>query len=853
MGAIRSRRRSLIPLVAVLVLLTLSAAARAQTTTFTYQGRLVENGVPATGLFDFQFTLYDTSTVGTGTAQGPAIVVGSVQVSGGLFTVPLDYAAAGFPGADRFLEIAVKKPAEATFHTLGPRQPLTSDPYAIRSRAATIADGLSAACVSCVTSTQVLSIQGSQVTGTVPVPSVPAGSGFYVQNGTSAQTAASFNIDGTGSAGTLSASTQFNLGTNRFLAQPGLNTLVLGVNSGLANTTGSANSFVGINAGQNNTTGSSNQFFGFNAGRSTTTGGNNSFFGDAAGINNTNGVSNSYFGALSGFNATGSQNSFFGDRAGGSNTTGSSNSFFGSHAGAAASATSNNAYVGAQAGTNATSGGANSFFGANAGLNLASGASVTLMGANTSAPSGLDHATAIGADAAATASNTIVLGRTADLTQVSGIVNVVGSQVNFAGSRVLANPGNSNLFVGTGAGSANTTAGANTFVGSFAGNGNTTGTSNSFFGSDAGLANTTGKLNSFFGQGSGFGNTGDQNSFFGEAAGNGNQGSFNTFLGQAAGNNSGSGSENVFVGHSAGAAYGSASLNTFVGDRAGFTTPLPANPTGGSNTTLGASANVTAGLNDATAIGANAQVTQSNSVVLGQPGARVGIGNTAPQSKLHITDGTSNVFLGAATVNCGGSFGAVGFLPGLSCNNYALLGGDNDTYINRPSGGSIHFRQNNFEQVTITSGGTLRLLALGSAGGSPLCWNGNGEIAFCSSSLRYKKDLRPFGAGMALINRLRPISFNWKSGGRPDVGLGAEDVARVEPRLVTYNDQGEVEGVKYDHLGVVFINAFKEQQAQIDAQRREIAVQQERLDTQEKEIESLRRLIGERLATARVQ
>jgi hypothetical protein len=50
-----------------------------------------------------------------------------------------------------------------------------------------------------------------------------------------------------------------------------------------------------------------------------------------------------------------------------------------------------------------------------------------------------------------------------------------------------------------------------------------------------------------------------------------------------------------------------------------------------------------------------------------------------------------------------------------------------------------------------------------------------------------------------------------------DVGFGAEDIAAVEPLLVTYNEKGEIEGVKYDRIVTVLVNAVKEQQAQIDA------------------------------------
>lgn len=90
-----------------------------------------------------------------------------------------------------------------------------------------------------------------------------------------------------------------------------------------------------------------------------------------------------------------------------------------------------------------------------------------------------------------------------------------------------------------------------------------------------------------------------------------------------------------------------------------------------------------------------------------------------------------------------------------------------------------------------------------------------------------------------------------------DVGFGAEDVAKIDPRFVTYNDKGEVEGVKYDRLSVAFVNAFKEQQAQIESQQKQIeqlqsdfdAVkarnrsQQAALERQQSQIDSLMKLI----------
>lgn len=118
--------------------------------------------------------------------------------------------------------------------------------------------------------------------------------------------------------------------------------------------------------------------------------------------------------------------------------------------------------------------------------------------------------------------------------------------------------------------------------------------------------------------------------------------------------------------------------------------------------------------------------------------------------------------------------------------------------------------------------GAIRFGTLGSGGNSSLCVNSLKQISSCSSSLRYKTDLHPFSKGLNLINRLQPLTFRWKSDQSLDLGLGAEDVAAVEPLLVTHNTNGEVEGVKYDRLSAVFINAFKEQQNQIEQQQAQI-------------------------------
>ena len=119
------------PRVAVFVFcVMLAVSTYAQTSTFTYQGRMNDGASPANGTYNMQFSLWDA--VAGGAQLGSTITNTSVSVVNGVFTVQLDYTASPFAaGADRWIQIAVKKPADASYTTLTPRQQLTSSPYAI--------------------------------------------------------------------------------------------------------------------------------------------------------------------------------------------------------------------------------------------------------------------------------------------------------------------------------------------------------------------------------------------------------------------------------------------------------------------------------------------------------------------------------------------------------------------------------------------------------------------------------------------------------------------------------------------------------------------------------------------------
>ena len=112
-------------------------------------------------------------------------------------TAAMAIGATGFLGADRYLEISIRRTALEPFTTLSPRQQLTSTPYAIRSLASTSAD-------TAANATQLGGIDAAR----------------FIQSDTGGNVSLSGNltVSGTTSFDTVNAANQFNLGGQRVLA-----------------------------------------------------------------------------------------------------------------------------------------------------------------------------------------------------------------------------------------------------------------------------------------------------------------------------------------------------------------------------------------------------------------------------------------------------------------------------------------------------------------------------------------------------------------------------------------------------------------------------------------------------------
>ena len=78
----------------VIAAMTFSAPALANDTAFMYQGELKENGQPANGAYNMDFSLWDAET--DGNLIGPILMLDDVPVVNGRFTVTLDFGPGSF-------------------------------------------------------------------------------------------------------------------------------------------------------------------------------------------------------------------------------------------------------------------------------------------------------------------------------------------------------------------------------------------------------------------------------------------------------------------------------------------------------------------------------------------------------------------------------------------------------------------------------------------------------------------------------------------------------------------------------------------------------------------------------------
>ena len=254
----------------------------------------------------------------------------------------------------------------------------------------------------------------------------------------------------------------------------------------------------------------------------------------------------------------------------------------------------------------------------------------------------------------------------------AGLQNKGNYNTGFGGGALQSSLGEYNVGIGTYAlaqsqvGSYNVGLGSATLNVNNGGNGNValgyqallqnfTGNYNIGTGYQSGFLNTTGNGNIFTGYQAGYNNnSGSGNIFIGGSAGYSNKDAWdNIFIGRLAGYKS-TGGSNIFTGYNSGLENTTGTGNVFSGWQAGNK-----NVTGSNNTYIGISANGAPNISNATAIGAEALVTSSNAIQLGDVNVtkvyagvgdnatlfagKIGVGTQTPEQKLHIYKGSLSI------------------------------------------------------------------------------------------------------------------------------------------------------------------------------------------------------------------
>jgi Chaperone of endosialidase len=505
----------------------------------------------------------------------------------------------------------------------------------------------------------------------------------------------------------------------------------------------------------------------------STAGGDNLFAGDRAGQSNTTGEGNTFVGKDAGFsNISGNENSFFGARAGLFQSTGNQNAFFGIGTGANNAGNRNSAF-GTSAGAFGNTGSDNSYFGAFSGTNN-SGNFNTIIGASSDQAVNVSNATALGARAFVTQNNSLVLGSIAGVNGASTSVNVgIGTtapqaSLHVVGGGIVSQPGDArSVSIGIPNGE-----------------------------SGISIRGTTNRADVRF--------DGDKLKLV-TGLGTGPPASTNGITISTNGHVDISGDIDIGANGST-PDYGSRLQSNGAGVNRAI---VGYNPSG--NAVAGVSVAGEGVFGQSTSgIGVRGVAFNPGAAAIVANGTSWFAGNTTP---LTVTSSTGLV-IGSDPGSDSGFIQAIRYDGGqvaktLSLNN---LGG-------RVGIGTIAPTQ------TLDVNGRARIrdvpdtfLSFGS-----VCLNQASDLVRCgASSLKLKKNIRPYRSGLDVIGRLRPISYDSKEDGSSHIGLGAEDVAKVDPSLALSDANGEIRGVKYERLNMLLINAVQEQQKIIENQQQQI-------------------------------
>ena len=90
-------------------------------------------------------------------------------------------------------------------------------------------------------------------------------------------------------------------------------------------------------------------------------------------------------------------------------------------------------------------------------------------------------------------------------------------------------------------------------------------------------------------------------------------------------------------------------------------------------------------------------------------------------------------------------------------------------------------------------------------------------VGIFNSSQRYKHDIQPMDKASETLYQLKPVTFKFNSDwkGTTQYGLIAEEVEKVDPKLVTHGKDGETVSVHYEQINSMLLNEFHKEHKKV--------------------------------------
>lgn len=274
-----------------------------------------------------------------------------------------------------------------------------------------------------------------------------------------------------------------------------------------------------------------------------------------------------------------------------------------------------------------------------------------------------------------------------------------------------------------------------------------------------------------------------------------------------------------------------------------------------------------------------------NRMVLTNSGA-LGVGTTAPTSKLHIKNGNSNADLfstdiatfennGDTRINLAASTGndagirfnhptdsaGIYFNKGSVVNGLRFEVGDNSVALVIADNGQVGIGTSNPQhQLHCSSGARFGAVGVGLDPTSGLRVSGNGSFtgtvtASCGvlscSDMRYKTNIHPLTNSLSNVLSLNGVYYHWNKEKFANkeftddrqIGIIAQELEKFYPEMV-HTDEDGFKTVDYTRLSPILLEAIKEQQVMIEVQQAINQEQQSKIDALTEELSIIKQMIS---------